>query len=89
MLVTVNYSNKVKETRKALKVSQGKLAKLAGISQQDISDIENGKNRNVNTDKIVRINKVLGLDITDCLDIAKYSVDEIRIAKQILEELYC
>ena len=88
MLVTVNYGNKVRETRKAKKVSQGKLAKLAGISQQDISDIEHNKNKNVNTDKILRINNVLNLDITDCLDTDKYSDEEIKIARRLLKELY-
>ena len=88
MLVTVNYSNKVKETRKALKVSQAQLAKMAGVSQQDISDIENNKIKNINTDKIVKINFILGLHFSDCLDNSKYNQAEIATAQKILEELF-
>lgn len=88
MLVTVNYSNKVKETRKALKVSQAQLAKMTGISQQDISDIENNKIKNINTDKIVKINFALGLNIADCLDTKNYNPSEIATAQKILEELF-
>ena len=88
MLVTVNYSNKVRETRKALKVSQAQLAKMTGISQQDISDIENNKIKNINTDKIVKINFILGLNIADCLDTKNYNQAEIATAQKILEELF-
>ncbi|MCD7876216.1 MAG: helix-turn-helix transcriptional regulator [Cloacibacillus porcorum] len=39
-----NLSNKLKEIRKSLRLSQGELAELVGISQTQVSKIELGKN---------------------------------------------
>lgn len=56
----------IKKRRKALKLSQKQLAKLADVSQAGISDIENGgKTRTPYTDTILKIARALGCTVAD------------------------
>lgn len=89
MLTTVYYGTTVREARQAKKISQAELAKLTGVSQQDISDIENRKIRDINTYKVIRINKALDLDIVDtCINTIGYSEEDIEIARRVLSDIY-
>jgi transcriptional regulator with XRE-family HTH domain len=48
MVANVNsLSKRLKQTRKAQKLTQGELAQRAGVSQQMVSDIERGRTRSV------------------------------------------
>lgn len=89
MLTTGNYGTKVREARKAKKVSQAKLAQITGVSQQDISDIENNRIRDINTFKVIRINQALDLDIVEtCINTTGYSAEDIKIARRVLSDIY-
>jgi transcriptional regulator with XRE-family HTH domain len=57
----------VKSRRAALKLSQAKAAKSAGMSVQWWSDLENGKHENPRVLTLLRMAAVLGCKVDDLL----------------------
>lgn len=55
--------DKVKQRRKTLRLSQGQLAKLAGVGRNVVFSIEHG-NESVQLDKIQQVLDVLNLELT-------------------------
>ena len=67
-------NEKIKQKRKALKLTQAKLSELTGISQSEISQIENGKNFTVKY--LTRICDILRLSLQDVVPFCKH-VDKV------------
>lgn len=59
----MEYLKLIKERRTAMGLTQARLAKLVGVSQPHINDIENGKSK-ASIDVLFRICDVLGIEIT-------------------------
>ena len=59
----MEYLKLIKERRTAMGLTQARLAKLVGVSQPHITDIENGKSK-ASIDVLFRICDVLGIEIT-------------------------
>ena len=59
----MEYLKLIKERRTAMGSTQARLAKLVGVSQPHINDIENGKSK-ASIDVLFRICDVLGIEIT-------------------------
>ena len=57
-----NFSEKIKEARKAKRLSRRKLAEQSNVSEIAIYYIENGKTPSLRT--LLKICEVLGFDIT-------------------------
>lgn len=57
---TMHTGERLKEIRKEKKLSQGQLAKLCGLAQSTIADLE--RNRNTGSSKIAVIAKTLGVN---------------------------
>lgn len=53
----------LKEYRKARRITQKELADAVGVTQAYISTLESGKRKNPSMDVLVRISKVLKVDI--------------------------
>lgn len=53
----------VVERRDALRVSQGRLAELSGVSVHTLSNLETG-NGNVTLETLLKITEILGLKVT-------------------------
>lgn len=53
---------RVKELREAKSISQNELARLSGVRQASISEIEAGKTRRVAFDVLERLADALGVD---------------------------
>jgi len=58
--------NKIKDMREKIQMSQYKLAELAGLSQSQISKIEQNK-RMLKADELKRISEVLGTEIEELI----------------------
>jgi transcriptional regulator with XRE-family HTH domain len=54
--------NRIKQIRKKQKLSQGELAKMAGIDQSDLSKIENDK-KSITLDTAKKIARALGYSV--------------------------
>lgn len=63
-----NVSKNIKKYRKARKLSQDKLSKLADISQATIIKIESGGIKSPSIDTVQKIAKALGVDINHLLE---------------------
>ena len=59
----MEYLKLIKERRTAMGLTQARLAKLVGVSQPHINDIENGKSK-ASIDVLFRICDVPGIEIT-------------------------
>ena len=59
---------KLYAVRRNMNVTQGELAKLANVSQSQISKIEKGSVKTPSHDKLVRISEAFGIPITDFMD---------------------
>lgn len=55
--------NKVKEIRLSLNMSQSELAKKSNVSRTTISEIENNKLKNIESETMIKIAIALGKDI--------------------------
>ena len=53
----------VVERRDALRISQGRLAELSGVSVHTLSNLETG-NGNVTLETLLKITEILGLKVT-------------------------
>jgi len=62
-----NVSKNIKRHRKAKKLSQDKLSKLADISQATIIKIESGGIQSPTIDTVQKIAKALGVSIDDLI----------------------
>lgn len=62
--------SKIKELRKAQKMTQTELARRAGVSQPHIYDLENG-NRHASPEALERIAKALGVTVRELQDTEK------------------
>ena len=51
------------ERRDTLRISQGRLAELSGVSVHTLSNLETG-NGNVTLDTLLKVTKILGLKLT-------------------------
>jgi transcriptional regulator with XRE-family HTH domain len=82
----MNLGNAIKELRKNKKLSQEKLAELAGIRQASLSQIENGKRPGIETLK--RISNALQVP-ESMIYIMGMEKDDVPKNKQILyDELF-
>ena len=61
----------IAEMRKKQGLSQNKLAKLSGVPQSVICDIESGKTKYPRVDTIAAIAKALGVSIGDLIEVKK------------------
>lgn len=57
----IQLNTKLKLERKKAKISQYKLAELVGLTQSQISKIENGK-RDLRNNEIIKISKALDIN---------------------------
>lgn len=64
----LQIGNKLKDTRKAKNLSQQELAKLSGVSQQVISNIESGRNTNPGFLIILNVCRALHCSVYDLVD---------------------
>lgn len=62
-----NVSKNIKRHRKAKKLSQDKLSKLADISQATIIKIESGGIQSPTIDTVQKIAKALGVSVNDLI----------------------
>lgn len=62
-----NVSKNIKRHRKARKLSQDKLSKLADVSQATIIKIESGGIQSPTIDTVQKIAKALGLSVDDLI----------------------
>jgi transcriptional regulator with XRE-family HTH domain len=62
-----NVSKNIKRHRKARKLSQDKLSKLADVSQATIIKIESGGIQNPTIDTVQKIAKALGIGVDDLI----------------------
>ena len=62
-----NVSKNIKRYRKAKKLSQDKLSKLADISQATIIKIESGGIQSPTIDTVQKIAKALGVSVNDLI----------------------
>lgn len=67
MKITKKFGLKIKELRAKKKISQEKLAFLAGLHRTYVSDIERG-NRNVSLINMEKLANALKADIKDLVD---------------------
>lgn len=71
-------SNKIKESRKEMKLTQEQFAKKLGISRSNLSDLESGKNKGNNLDLLIRLsnltNKSINYFVDDNLNLGIYEV---------------
>ena len=58
----------IKLIRKSKKIKQGELARISGISQTYLCELENGKKTNPSTDVLIRIANSLNVNIADLID---------------------
>ncbi len=63
-----NIGEKIKERRKFLKITQGDLADISGISERTLRDIEKGL-ANPELESLMKLCEVLGLELT--IDVIK------------------
>jgi transcriptional regulator with XRE-family HTH domain len=62
-----NVSKNIKRHRKARKLSQDKLSKLADVSQATIIKIESGGIQSPTIDTVQKIAKALGISVDDLI----------------------
>ena len=60
--------NKIKRLRKVKGLKQGELAKIAGISQTYLCELEKSRKSNPSKDVLKRIAKALGTSISELVD---------------------
>ena len=60
---TIGY--RIKRKREEKNFSQEAMAEMLDISQKSYSNIENGKNSSINTDRLLKISEILEIDILD------------------------
>lgn len=58
----IKFGKKMREARESRGLSQKDIARLLGVSDAFISQVENGKKK-MNTDNLIKISKVLDLNI--------------------------
>lgn len=58
----IKFGKKMREARESRGLSQKDIARLLGVSDAFISQVENGKKK-VNVDNLIKISKVLDLNI--------------------------
>lgn len=63
----LNVSKNIKRHRKARKLSQDKLSKLADVSQATIIKIESGGIQSPTIDTVQKIAKALGISVDDLI----------------------
>lgn len=56
---------KIREARLSKEMTINELAKKAGVSKSFISDLENGKSKNISLLKLCKISKALDTDVTE------------------------
>lgn len=59
------------EKRKEKGISQNRLAKMSGVPQSVICDIESGKTKFPRVDTLAAIAKALGVTLSDLIDLKK------------------
>jgi transcriptional regulator with XRE-family HTH domain len=64
MLVLTSIGQQIAESRKKLKLSQGALARKAGISRATLEALENGRAGELGFSKLTRLLAALGLELT-------------------------
>ena len=62
-----SISNNLKRLRKNKKLSQERLARLAGVANNTIIKIEAGKNKNPTLDTLKKISGVFGIKVDDLI----------------------
>jgi len=60
-------SSKIKQAREKLRLSQEKLARLAGVSNNTIINIEEGKHQNPTIETLKKIAKALNVPIEELI----------------------
>lgn len=60
----IKFGKKMREARESRGLSQKDIARLLGVSDAFISQVENGKKK-MNTDNLIKISKVLDLNILE------------------------
>lgn len=74
---------KIKRKREEKNFSQEAMAEMLDISQKSYSNIENGKNSSINTDRLLKISEILEIDILDFFkDLENISYNKITNSQQ-------
>jgi transcriptional regulator with XRE-family HTH domain len=73
----------IREKRKDLKISQGEMSVLLGVSQSQYSSLESG-NSEITLDKLVKICEILNIELIGFKEIEKKNDDKIDMIYQEL-----
>lgn len=88
--ISKNYGQQIKSHRKEMRITQQQLARISGITQQEISNIERGKIPSGSA--FWRLNDVLGISafeaLTPKLELDDYDVELIENYLQSLRDDY-
>jgi transcriptional regulator with XRE-family HTH domain len=64
MLDLISIGKRIAERRKTLKLSQGELARKAGVSRATLDALENGRAGELGFSKVTKLLAALGLELT-------------------------
>jgi transcriptional regulator with XRE-family HTH domain len=76
--------NSIREKRKEMKISQGEMCVLLGVSQSQYSSLENG-NSEMTLDKLIKICEILNIELIGFKEVEKKNEEKDFLIKNIIE----
>lgn len=76
----------VKTSREKLGISQRELSRRTGIDNNSISQIEKGERRKPNSLSLVKLSKVLNIDLDELMNASGYTEEDINFTRNLNDE---